>query len=128
MKVLLDTYACLWFVWNSVQLSATARARIVDPNNEIYLSPANYWELAIKIRIGKLRLAEPYEVFVTREIQQNCIRILPILVSHTAVLTTLPLHHRDPFDRLLVAHAMVEQMRLVSADPVFDSYPVTRLW
>jgi PIN domain nuclease of toxin-antitoxin system len=128
MRLLLDTHAFLWFVLSDPKLSTTARALIIDPNNIIYLSPASYWEIAIKIRTGKYMLPEPYDVFMPREIQQNNFRILPIDISHTSLVATLPLHHRDPFDRLLVAQALAEQMPLLSADPSLDAYNVQRLW
>ncbi len=101
---------------------------IVDPNNDIEVSPATYWEIAIKISIGKYELLEPYEMFIEREIVTNDFHILPIEPKHTAALTTLPFHHRDPFDRLLIVQAMVEQIPILSVDAAFDAYPVTRLW
>jgi PIN domain nuclease of toxin-antitoxin system len=128
MRVMLDTHAFLWFVGGDSNLSATARAAITDPNNVVLLSPASHWEIAIKVSTGKLTLAEPFDVFMLREIQQNGFEIFPIEVAHTAVVATLPFHYRDPFDRLLVAQALSEGVPLVSADPVFDSYGVTRMW
>ena len=101
---------------------------IADANNDIEISPASYWEIAIKIRLGKYSLPERYEVFIEREIANNDFRILPIIPKHTAALTTMPLHHRDPFDRLLIAQAIVEAIPIVSADPKFDAYPIKRLW
>jgi PIN domain nuclease of toxin-antitoxin system len=128
MRVLLDTHTFLWFVWQDTRLSASAHALIVDPNNEPLLSPASYWEIAIKVGRNKLRLAEPYDVFMPREIRQNGFDILPIELAHTSVVATLPYYHRDPFDRLLIAQAMVEQIAIVSIDPAFDAYAVSRLW
>lgn len=126
--LLLDTQAFLWFLLDDPQLSATARALIVDPNNDVEISPASYWEIAIKISLGKYSLPEPYEVFMEREMVANQFRTLHIEPRHTAVLTTLPFHHRDPFDRLLVAQAIAEQIPIVSGDPTFDTYGVQRLW
>ena len=128
MRLLLDTHAFLWFVLGNVQCSSTARSLIEDENNEKWLSPASHWELAIKIGIGKYTLPDPFEVFIERAIDANGFLILPIEPSHTSVLTALPLHHRDPFDRLIIAQAMVEQMDIVGADTQFDAYPITRLW
>lgn len=128
MRLLLDTHTFLWFLLDDPQLSMTARDRIVDPGNDIAVSPATYWEIAIKIGLGKYALPEPYEVFITREITANDFHILPIEPRHTAVLTTMPFHHRDPFDRLLIAQAMIEQIPIVSRDSAFDAYPITRLW
>ena len=128
MRILLDTHAFLWFVWKDAKLSATALAQIVDPNNQLFLSPANYWEVAIKVSIKKLTLSEPYTLFFKREIAQHQITILDITVDHTDVVTTLPFHHKDPFDRLIIAQAMVEDIPVVSDDNRFDKYPITRLW
>ena len=126
--MLLDTHTFLWFILDEPQLSATAKELIVDPNNDIEISPATYWEIAIKISLGKYELPEPYRIFIEREIVTNDFRILPIEPKHTAALTTLPYHHRDPFDRLLIAQAMVERIPISSIDTAFDAYLVTRLW
>jgi PIN domain nuclease of toxin-antitoxin system len=128
MRILLDTHAFLWFLLDDPKLSAIARQAIINPDNDIAVSPATYWEIAIKIRLNKYMLPEPYEVFMEREIVTNQFRILPIVPRHTAVLTTLPFYHRDPFDRLIIAQAMVEQMPVISGDAAFAAYPVTCLW
>lgn len=128
MKILLDTHAWLWFVLGDLQLSDKARALISDPTNEKLISPASYWELAIKISIGKYLLTEPYADFMKRAIIGNGLIILPIAPVHTSVLTSLPFHHKDPFDRLLIAQSIAEGVPIVSADAVFDTYPVVRLW
>ena len=128
MRLLLDTHALLWFGLDDRRLSATARGLIEDPANEITISPASYWEIAIKIALGKYSLAEPYQPFFEQVIAEYDLRILSIEIRHTAVLTTLPLHHRDPFDRLLIAQAIVEGIPVVSDDLQFDAYPITRLW
>jgi PIN domain nuclease of toxin-antitoxin system len=128
MRVLLDTHAFLWFVLGDQKLSATARTYIEDVNHEKLISPAAYWEIAIKISLGKYTLQQPYEDFLTAGIDGNGFLILAIEPRHTAALTHLPFHHRDPFDRLIVAQAMIEQVPLVSGDPVLDAYPITRIW
>ncbi|MGH9838665.1 MAG: type II toxin-antitoxin system VapC family toxin [Blastocatellia bacterium] len=128
MRLLLDTHAFLRFVLHDPLLSQTAENLIADPRNEIEISPASYWEIAIKIGIGKYSLTEPLRDFMEREIATNRFRILHIEPRHVAPLTSLPFHHRDPFDRLLVAQAMTEHIPLVSIDGVLDAYPVTRLW
>jgi PIN domain nuclease of toxin-antitoxin system len=128
MKLLLDTHAFLWFILKDPRLSATADQLIADPANTLYVSPTSYWEIAIKIAIGKYALNSPYQSFLEDAIAQNDFTILNIEIKHTAVLTTLPMHHRDPFDRLLIAQAMVEQMPIVSADAVLDPYGIQRLW
>ena len=128
MRLLLDTHALLWFGLEDPQLSADALALLEDESNSLELSPASYWEIAIKIGLGRYRLSEPYEAFFQEVISTYGIRVLPIELSHTSVLTSLPLHHRDPFDRLLVAQAIVEGIAVVSCDTVFDRYPITRYW
>jgi PIN domain nuclease of toxin-antitoxin system len=126
--VLLDTHAFLWFLLDEPRLSASARSLIEDPANDVAISPASYWEIAIKIGLKKYALPEPYQVFMEREIADNDFQIVPIEPKHTALLTTLRMHHRDPFDRLIVAQAIVENILLVSADPQLDAYPIRRLW
>ncbi len=128
MRLLLDTHAFLWFLLDDPQLSANAKSLVVDPSNDIEISPATYWEIAIKISINKYSLPEPFEQFMEREIAANNFRILHIEPRHTSPLVTLPFHHRDPFDRLMIAQAMVENIPIVSRDSVMDAYPVTRLW
>ena len=128
MRILLDTHAFLWFVLGDPQLSSTARRHIEDPGNEKLVSPASYWEIAIKISVQKYTLSQPYEVFMQKGLEDNGFLILPIAPKHTAILTTLPFYHRDPFDRLIIAQAMVEQMPVISGDAAFAAYPVTRIW
>ncbi len=130
MRLLLDTHAFLWFITNDPQLSATAHGLISDPQNDVLISPASYWEVAIKVSIGKYPLAVPFEVFIAEGIDGNDFEILPLEVRHAAALATLPFpkNHRDPFDRLIVAQAMAEGIALVSVDPKLDAYPIQRLW
>lgn len=128
MRLLLDTHAFLWFIQDGAKLSPYAKTLIEDGSNEALLSIASPWEIAIKTRIGKLTLAEPFDVLVPREILRNDFHLLPIELAHLAVVADLPLHHRDPFDRLLIAQALVEQMPILSADADFDAYGITRLW
>lgn len=128
MKILLDTHAFLWFVLNDSSLPGRAHALISDPANEILLSPVTYWEVAIKIRLGKFGLPGPFLPFMTRQIEQNSFVILPIELTHAEVVSTLPFHHRDPFDRMLVAQAMVERVPILSADLALDAYPAARIW
>lgn len=128
MRLLLDTHAFLWFILDDPQLSAQATSLIVEPDNDILISPASYWEMAIKISLNKYSLPEPYESFMERELATNDFRVLPIEPKHTAALVTLPFHHRDPFDRLLVAQAMVERIPLISHDLRLDAYPISRRW
>lgn len=127
MKFLLDTHTFLWFIDDSPQLSQKGKA-LLEANNALLLSIASLWEIAIKLSLGKLTVKMPTEVLMTQQLTCNDIDVLPITVAHLLVVSTLPLHHRDPFDRLLIAQAIVEQTPIVSADPAFDAYPVHRLW
>lgn len=126
--MLLDTHTLLWFYLGDVQLSSPARAVILDPGNSKLISPASYWELAIKVSLGKYVLSESYSDFIQHAIFDNGFAILPVEPRHTAALITLPQHHKDPFDRLLIAQAVVEGIPVVSADVTFDLYPITRQW
>lgn len=128
MRLLLDTHAMYWYIEGSPELSATAQRLIQEASNDILISPASYWEIAIKISLGKWQLNRAYEEFINIGLNQYGFRVLPILPIHTAALIGLPFHHRDPFDRLLAAQALVEGIPLVSADAIFDQYEVNRLW
>ncbi|MGL5832753.1 MAG: type II toxin-antitoxin system VapC family toxin [Waterburya sp.] len=128
MKLLLDTHTFIWYVTNNPKLSSTAQQFINDGNNEVLLSLASIWEMAIKHSVGKLSFELPFMVFVEQQMLQNSMSLLNIQLSHLNVIANLPLHHRDPFDRLIIAQAMVEQIPVVGIDAVFDSYPIQRLW
>ncbi len=128
MRVLLDTHTFLWFILDDPQLSASARTLIEDPANEVEISPASYWEIAIKIGLGKYALPQPYQMFMEHQIATNDFRILSIELRHTALLTTMIRHHKNPFDRLLAAQALAEGIPIVSIDTQLDPYGVNRLW
>jgi PIN domain nuclease of toxin-antitoxin system len=128
MRLLLDTHAFLWFVLNDPALSPKARDLIADPKNDLYLSPASHWEIAIKISIGKYQIPGSFETWMNQQLQINDISILPIEIAHTAAVTNLPFHHKDPFDRLLIAQSLTEAIPIVSADSTLNAYGVTRLW
>jgi PIN domain nuclease of toxin-antitoxin system len=128
VKLLLDTHALLWFLKGDSQLVTTAKALIQDPANEPLVSVATCWEIAIKVGLKKLNLGEPATTFLPRELAANDLDLLAIELVHATFVETLPPHHKDPFDRLLVAQALLEKLPLVSADAVFDQYGVTRLW
>lgn len=128
MRCLLDTHTFLWFVLNDPALSLLARTLIEDPASDILISPASYWEIAIKVGLKKLDLHSSYDDFMHRGIVGNDFEVLLIETRHTSVLTTLPYHHKDPFDRLLIAQAMIEAIPIIGADATFDAYPVSRLW
>jgi PIN domain nuclease of toxin-antitoxin system len=128
MRVLLDTHALYWYIEGDTQLSTNAQTLIRDSSNEVLISPASYWEMAIKISIGKWHLNRPYEEFINLGLNHYLFQVLPILPTHTARLIGLPFHHRDPFDRLLVAQALIEGIPIISNDTNLDAYGITRLW
>jgi PIN domain nuclease of toxin-antitoxin system len=128
MRLLLDTHALLWFLAGDPRLSATAKTAIEDLANERWLSPVCLLEITLKNRLGKLPLPEPFGVMFPADLAAEDIHLLPLERQHIEPLTTLPLHHKDPFDRLIAATAPVEGLRLVSVDPAFDAYGLKRLW
>jgi PIN domain nuclease of toxin-antitoxin system len=128
MQVLLDTHAFLWWVTNDSQLSERAHDTILSGSNELFLSAASGWEIAIKAQIGKLRLPENLAPFITDQLHRNNIAVLPIHLRHTLHIYTLPLLHRDPFDRLLVAQSQQDKMPIVTVDPLIAQYEVETLW
>lgn len=127
-RILLDTHSFLWFITADPKLSPTAQRAIALGNNEPLLSMASVWEIAIKVSLGRLPLPEPIETLIPEQLRTNRIALLPIELSHTSQVARLPLHHRDPFDRLLIAQALTEGLPIVSIDPAFDHYPIERLW
>lgn len=127
MNLLIDSHTLIWCYQTDARMNPTGRALIDDPANPVVVSTASHWEIAIKISTGKLKLAEPFPDFVQHAIIDNGFAILPIEPRHTAELIALPYHHRDPFDRMIVAQAIVEQMPIVSIDPILDSYPIRRI-
>lgn len=128
MKLLLDTHTLLWFLSDAPNLSKLARATLEDASHERWLSPISLLEIALKVRIGKLTLAAPFGTLFPEQLQANHVRLLPIEAHHAAAVAAMPLHHRDPFDHLIIAQAMEEGMTLVSADVTFDAYGAIRLW
>ena len=128
MRLLLDTHAFLWWVDDDPQLSPLARQQIADEHNDCLVSLASAWEMAIKAGLGKLKLAMSVQRYVHEHLATNNFQLLPIGLEHVTFVETLPLHHRDPFDRLLIAQAKCDGLVLISADPMFDEYGVIRLW
>jgi len=125
---LLDTHAFLWFINDDESLSATARQAIEDPTNTILLSIASLWEMAIKVSLGRLATPSPFAEFMLGQLRQNDIALLEIRAEHTGLVATLPFHHRDPFDRLIIAQAITENLPMISRDSAFDAYRIRRLW
>ncbi len=124
---LLDTHTFIWFVFDAPQLSTAAKNRI-ETEDDVSLSLASVWEMAIKVGTGKLVFPAPVEDFVAEQIARNNIQLLPIKMAHLALVSRLPFHHRGPFDRLIIAQSITENMAVVSADKAFDAYGITRLW
>jgi PIN domain nuclease of toxin-antitoxin system len=128
VNLLLDTHTLLWFALDDPQLSRAAHALIVDPANMKFVSPASWWEIAIKMSVNKYSLTVPHDVFFETAIADNGFVVLPIEPRHTAALVSLKFHHKDPFDRLLISQAIAEGILILSADPAFHAYPIQRLW
>ena len=128
MRLLIDSHALIWYVDQHQQLSPASRAAISDPSNELLLSAGSIWEIAIKIGLGKLNLTQPYSLWMSQALSDLGINILPITVEYADAQARLPKHHGDPFDRLIVAKALVENVSVVSADARMDAYGITRLW
>jgi PIN domain nuclease of toxin-antitoxin system len=128
MRVLIDTHIFIWYIQNSERLPSSIATYINDGRNDILLSIASVWEMAIKQSTGKLNLGLPYASFIAEQMRLNSIELLPLRLDHLEVVTTMPFHHRDPFDRILIAQAMLEDIVIVSADSMFSSYPVQRIW
>lgn len=121
MKYLLDTHTFLWFNGGSQELSSYAKTVIENIENEIYISIASLWEISIKTSLGKLTIAGAYDT-VINDVIENEIGVLPINFAHTIVQNKLPFHHRDPFDRMIISQAIVENMDLISKDEIIDRY------
>ena len=128
MNYLLDTHTLLWFLAGDETLSRKARQLIDDPGNEKFLSIVSLWEIAIKTGLGKLNLDKPFDQMFPERLDFNGIKILDITVDSLVKLTTLPFHHRDPFDRLIIAQGLVEGLPIISVDTVFDAYGIDREW
>ncbi len=128
MKVLLDTHALLWFVENSSNLSKYSCDLISDESTQRFVSIVSLWEITIKHSLGRLPLALPLEEFIATHVPEDKVTLLPISVPHLLTFANLPWHHRDPFDRILVAQAISENIPIISVDNALDAYPVQRLW
>lgn len=127
-RFLLDTHTFLWWVEDSPNLSETSRGVIRARENEIFLSLASVWELAIKVSLETLVLAVSFEKFLTETLTSNNFHLFPVDLSRVVSVSTLPFHHRDPFDRLLVVQALKDNLPIVSADGMLDLYGIVRLW
>lgn len=128
MRYLFDTHTLLWLTTDDIALTKKARTIFLNSENEIYLSMASLWEMAIKISINKLVLKESLEDFTRNHIIDNDIQILKIELPHIYRVERLPFHHRDPFDRLIISQAIEDNLPIISSDEKFDNYSVTRIW
>lgn len=128
MKYLLDTQAFLLILSQSSQVGSRAKKVVLDHHSEVFLSVASVWEMVIKISIGKLKLKASLQTMVQSAVTTGGFQILPIQVEHLMGLESLPFHHRDPFDRLLVCQARLEKMAIIGSDRSFDRYEIKRVW
>ncbi|VAX25781.1 Death on curing protein, Doc toxin [hydrothermal vent metagenome] len=128
MKILLDTHVFLWWITDDDKLSELAREIMGDGKNTLFLSAASTWEIAIKARIGRLKIPDPPDRFIAEQVYQNAIQALPIQISHSLHVYHLPPHHEDPFDRLLIVQAELENLTLLSADQQMGKYDVKVIW
>ncbi len=127
MKYLFDTHAFIWYAQGDKKLSPRAKD-LIESHHERFISIASIWEMAIKVNIGRLEFKDNFDKLVTHQIQLNDYKLLSVKLPHLFQLSNLEIHHRDPFDRLILSQAIVEGMPIVSVDNQFDAYPVERIW
>lgn len=128
MRALLDTHTFLWWITDDPRLSPRARRIIENGENHLFLSAASGWEMAIKAKLGRLQLPGDLERFIIEQLSLNAIESLPIQMAHALHVYRLPDHHRDPFDRLLIAQAQLENLPILTADPQIARYLVKTIW
>jgi PIN domain nuclease of toxin-antitoxin system len=128
MKVLLDTHSFLWWITNDQRLSSHARSIISNGDNELLLSSASGWEIVAKARLGRIHLPGKPEAFIAEQLSFNSIQSLPIYMSHALHVYNLPSHHRDPFDRMIIAQAQVEDLPILTMDPQIAKYEIKVIW
>lgn len=129
MTYLVDTSSFLWFIYDDRRLFFAANALLEDSSNLVYLSLASVWELAIKANLGRgLKLRQPFAEFIDYQLNVNRFQLLDINIPHLKRVADLPLIHRDPFDRLLIAQSLAENIPVVTSDAAFDQYPIERIW
>jgi PIN domain nuclease of toxin-antitoxin system len=127
MKAILDTHAFLWALGGDARMSNRARD-IFSGSADLSLSVASFWEILIKVQSGKLNFPRPAGSYMLRRLAENRIKSLPISIDHLLALERLPMHHRDPFDRMLIAQSMEEDWPIITADPMFKQYPIQVIW
>lgn len=128
MRLLLDTHTFLWFIGGDERLPRVARDMIADIANEVLFSVASLWEIAIKTSLGRLTLGRPFEELIPEQLILNRIEVLPIGLDDLGEVVKLPFHHRDPFDRLIIAQAVRKGLPIVGKDGEFSMYPVRLIW
>ncbi len=128
MNCLLDTHVFLWWIMDREELSRKARDLIADPGNDVFLSAASCWEMAIKATLGRLELPMRPDRFIAGQLAVNHFSALPVTVAHACAVHDLPNHHKDPFDRMLIAQATVEKLTLITGDPVMTQYGIPLVW
>jgi PIN domain nuclease of toxin-antitoxin system len=127
MRLLLDTHIFIWWADQPERLSPAALSALEDEANELLLSVASVWEMQIKIQLGKLKLSLPLKELVKSQQETNDLTVSPVALAHVFALDALPFHHKDPFDRLLIAQSIEEELPIVTADPHFSAYSVKLL-
>jgi len=128
MRLLLDTHTFIWAATLDERLSEKARTLLLDSGNELFVSTASIWEMAIKASLGKLILRQPLEQTINEQIQINGLQILNIEPAHALAVASLPWHHRDPFDRLLICQSKQERLTILGCDRTMDAYGIKRVW
>jgi PIN domain nuclease of toxin-antitoxin system len=128
MRLQVDAHSLIWAVDDTSRLSPAAATALQDPANELLVSAATVWEIAIKVGLGKLSLSLPYRDWMNKAITDLTLSMLPVTIAYADAQAALPWHHRDPFDRLLIAQALTDRLGIVSADAQLDAYGITRVW
>ncbi len=128
MNLILDTHTFIWWTITPEKLSKTASELINHSDNRLFLSTVSIWEMQIKIGLGKLHFDDPLSEIVANQREINDLQILPIELAHIWQLNNLPLHHKDPFDRMLIAQAITENFPILGIDSFFEKYPINKLW
>jgi len=128
LRALLDTHVFLWWMAQDPRLSEVAVEAVSDGNNELLFSAASGWEMAIKAGLGKLRMPGDLGAYLSAQLSENAVGVLPVSLRHATGVARLPGHHRDPFDRLLISQALAEDLPIVTADPLITEYPVETVW
>ena len=128
MKILLDTHIFLWLITDNDRLSDKSKQAFINSDNELFFSIASYWEICIKISIGKLKLSKNWDKIIKDELMVNSVKLLPISTEHCFQITQLPFHHRDPFDRIIISQAIIEKMHIMTIDSYFSQYEVNIVW